>query len=81
MASNFFIRKGALPTWHDLYVANSNDYVEEIKKVSDIPVRAWNGEEPFFGQTRQLKEKHLEKYAVFGVTDMITNVPEMYLNN
>lgn len=54
---------------------------EEIKKVSDMPVRAWNGEEPFFGQTRQLKEKHLEKYAVFGVTDMITNVPEMYLRD
>lgn len=52
---------------------------EEIKKVSGMPVRAWNSEEPFFGQSRQLKEKHLEKYAMFGVTDIITNVPEMYL--
>ena len=52
---------------------------EEIKQTEGIPVRAWNGEEPFFGQTRQLKEKHLEKYAMFGVTDIITNVPELYL--
>lgn len=52
---------------------------EDIEKIGDMPVRAWNGEEPFFGQTRQLKERHLEKYEVFGVTDMITNVPEMYL--
>jgi len=52
---------------------------EEIEKSTGIPVRAWNGEEPFFGQTRQLKEKHLEKYAMFGVTDVFTNVPEMYL--
>ena len=52
---------------------------EEIEKSAGIPVRAWNGEEPFFGQTRQLKEKHLEKYAMFGVTDVFTNVPEMYL--
>ena len=54
---------------------------EEIKKVLGMPVRAWNGEEPFFGQTRQLKERHLEKYAIFGVTDMITNVPEIYLKD
>lgn len=52
---------------------------EEIQKAVGIPVRAWNGEEPFFGQRRQLKEKHLEKYALFGATDIITNVPEMYL--
>ena len=54
---------------------------EEIAKIGDMPVRAWNSEEPFFGQTRPLKERHLEKYAVFGVTDMITNVPEMYLKD
>ena len=52
---------------------------EEIEKAAGMPVRAWNAEEPFFGQTRQLKEKHLEKYAMFGVTDVFTNVPEIYL--
>lgn len=52
---------------------------EELKKLETMPVRAWNGEEPFFGQNRVLREKHLEKYADFGVTDVFTNVPEMYL--
>ena len=52
---------------------------EELEKLETMPVRAWNGEEPFFGQNRVLREKHLEKYADFGVTDVFTNVPEMYL--
>lgn len=44
-----------------------------------IPVRAWNGEEPFYGQTRKLQETDLRRYVAFGVTDIITNVPENYL--
>ena len=52
---------------------------EQKKAIGDMPVRAWNAEEPFFGQKRPLKEKDLRKYAAFGVTDIITNVPEMYL--
>ena len=43
------------------------------------PIRAYNSEEPFFGQDRVLKEKKMTKYALLGVTDIITNVPEMYL--
>lgn len=54
------------------------DY-EQSKQIGDMPVRAWNAEEPFFGQNRQLKEKDMRKYAAFGVTDVITNVPELYL--
>lgn len=44
----------------------------------DMPVRAWNGEEPFYRDGRVLKEKNLRKYAMFGVTDVFTNVPENY---
>lgn len=51
------------------------------KKADDTvwPVRVWNTQEPFFGQERELKEKNLLKYAQLGATDIITNVPEMYL--
>lgn len=48
-------------------------------KLSDAPVRAWNMEEPFFNDGRLLKEKDMGKYSEFGVTDIITNVPEVYL--
>lgn len=44
-----------------------------------MPVRVWNGEEPFFEDGRILREKNLMKYAAFGVTDIITNVPELYI--
>jgi len=43
-----------------------------------MPVRAWNMEEPFYKDGRVLRERHMEKYAMFGVTEIITNVPEMY---
>lgn len=46
----------------------------------DKPVRAWNGEEPFYyNDKRVLKDIDLRDYAAFGVTDIITNVPERYL--
>ena len=44
-----------------------------------MPVRAWNCEEPFYKDGRALKERHMEKYAKFGVTDIFTNVPELYV--
>lgn len=46
---------------------------------AQTPVRAWNTDEPFYGQDRELREMDLTKYALFGVTDIITNVPERYL--
>ena len=49
-------------------------------RLLDAPVRAWNMEEPFFNDGRELKEKDMTKYSEFGVTDIITNVPEIYLN-
>jgi glycerophosphoryl diester phosphodiesterase len=45
----------------------------------NMPVRAWNSEEPFYGQERPLRETHMTRYARLGVTDLITNVPELYL--
>ena len=46
--------------------------------MKDVPVRAWNGEEPFYRDGRVLKERNLRRYAMFGVTDVFTNVPENY---
>lgn len=43
------------------------------------PVRAWNSEEPFFGEEKPFVESNLTKYKMFGATDIITNVPERYL--
>lgn len=45
------------------------------------PVRAWNMEEPFYRDGRILKERNLRKYQMFGVTDVFTNVPEIYENS
>ena len=47
--------------------------------MAGMPIRAWNGEEPFFEDGRVLKERNLLKYSAFGVTDIFTNVPELYL--
>lgn len=47
--------------------------------LKSMPVRVWNGEEPFFSDGRRLQETDLTKYAVFGATDLFTNVPERYL--
>lgn len=44
-----------------------------------MPVRAWNGDEPFFNDGRPLKEAHLEEYRYYGVTDIFTNIPERYV--
>ncbi len=43
-----------------------------------MPIRVWNCEEPFYKDGRALKEQHMEKYAESGVTDLFTNVPELY---
>lgn len=44
-----------------------------------MPVRAWNGDEPFFNGGRPLKEAHLEEYRYYGATDIFTNIPERYV--
>ena len=50
-------------------------------RLKDVPIRAWNMEEPFFNDGRLLEERDMGKYSEFGVTDIITNVPEIYLKN
>lgn len=53
--------------------------------LSELPegmgVRCWNMEEPFYGDGRVLREYHMEKYGLLGATDVIVNVPEMYLGS
>lgn len=44
-----------------------------------MPVRAMNGDEPFFNDGRPLKEAHLEEYRYYGATDIFTNIPERYV--
>lgn len=44
-----------------------------------MPVRARNGDEPFFNDGRPLKEAHLEEYRYYGATDIFTNMPEKYV--
>lgn len=52
--------------------------IPEGKK--DIPVRAWNVEEPFFtNDPRNVLIYDQRIYGESGVTDLITNVPERYL--
>ena len=48
-------------------------------EMRQFPVRAYNGEEPFYQDGRVLRIKSLTEYAMFGVTDIFTNVPEQYL--
>lgn len=56
----------------------NEDRITELRK-SNIPVRMWNGEEPLFGQSRELKATDLDKYVLLGATDIFTNTPDMYL--
>jgi len=58
-----------------------NGWLELVDDSSEMncPIRVWNGEEPFFGQDRVLKETNMTKYGMLGATDIITNVPELYL--
>lgn len=46
-----------------------------------MAVRGWNCEEPFYKDGRELKDIHLDRFKAYGVTDIITNVPEVYLQN
>ena len=45
-----------------------------------INIRAWNMEEPFFtNDSRHIKDYDQRIFGEFGMTDLITNVPERYL--
>ena len=43
-------------------------------------IRAWNFNEPFYKDGRELRDVHFDRFKAYGVTDVITNVPELYLN-
>ncbi|MGN0240805.1 MAG: glycerophosphodiester phosphodiesterase family protein [Candidatus Weimeria sp.] len=46
----------------------------------NLPIRAWNGEEPFFtNDSRNVLSYDQRIYGESGVTDLITNIPERYL--
>jgi len=49
------------------------------KEFQGMPVRAWNMDEPFFQDGSLLKDTHFDRYKLYGATDIITNVPEIYL--
>lgn len=53
--------------------------IHQEKVWQQTAVRAWNMGEPFYGENRQVREDDLRRYAVFGVTDIFTNIPERYL--
>ena len=53
-------------------------FVNRIKR-RRVPVRIWNNFEPFYGQNSKTKLINPEEYARLGVTDIITNVPDVYL--
>lgn len=73
--------KGARKVKADaLHPGNRGLSCEIPKDMQHMPVRVWNGEEPFFRDGRILKERNMTKYVQFGATDIITNVPELYLS-
>lgn len=47
--------------------------------MKDMPVRAYNGIEHLYGGDRLQSAKDLREFADFGVTDIFTNAPELYL--
>lgn len=48
-------------------------------EMRQFPIRAYNGDEPFYQDGRTLRIRSLMDYAMFGVTDIFTNVPEKYI--
>lgn len=57
-----------------------NNLISENKDYEGFDIRAWAGDEPFYGQHKMCIERDLNRYTALGVTDIITNVPEMYLS-
>lgn len=51
----------------------------EANKSEGRIIRAWNSDEPLYHLPRPKRTLDLRNYAYYGVTDIITNVPERYL--
>uniref|UniRef100_UPI004025E527 glycerophosphodiester phosphodiesterase family protein n=1 Tax=Lachnospira sp. TaxID=2049031 RepID=UPI004025E527 len=60
------------------YVGGMN--CEIPKDMQGMAVRGWNVDEPFYKDGRVLKDKNFDRFKAYGVTDIITNVPEIYLS-
>ncbi len=60
------------------YVGGMN--CELPKDMQGMAVRGWNVDEPFYKDGRVLKDKNFDRFKAYGVTDIITNVPEIYLS-
>jgi glycerophosphoryl diester phosphodiesterase len=52
---------------------------KDILLTNELPVRAWNNTEPFFMQDRPLVKFDIKTLEEQGITDLFTNVPELYL--
>lgn len=66
----------AIHPWNCGMPVNMDD-VKKLKAMN-IPVRAYNGSEPLYGQCRRLPDMDLREYCRLGMTDLFTNVPECY---
>ena len=53
----------------DINISTMRELIEK-----KIPVRMWNSDEPFYGQTRPLHSMDYREYAAFGATDIFTNL-------
>lgn len=57
-----------------------NNLTRKNKDYDGFDIRVWTGDEPFYGQHKMCIERNLNRYTALRVTDIITNVPEMYLS-
>lgn len=60
------------------YIKNLD--VADLRKRTDLPVRAWNTKtfEPFYPDREAVEIQDLDELERVGVTDIFTNVPERY---
>lgn len=64
------------------WVYGMNTAVPERYRGEGHAVRAWGGMEPLYVEnTMQVTEKHMDEAVLNGITDIITNVPEVYTVN
>lgn len=59
--------------------AQTKDSCSDGRVPTEMTVRAWNSNEPFYHQARQRRVFRLAELKAKGITDFITNVPEEYL--
>ena len=65
--------------YHPACVGMTGISKKEIEENKHCIIRAWNSDEPLYHLDRPKRKLDLRNYAVYGVSDIITNVPERYL--